>query len=185
MPWVIRRTRATSVIDVGCGTGAWLSIAKKCGCGVYGVDGNAPTTAILIDPEEYEVADISQGISCDGYDLAICLEVGEHLPEISAGALVAGLTKARYVFWSAAVPGQRGVQHINEQWCTWWEDIFCDYGYVGSSDVRRVFWDEPGIAPFYRQNFAIYGSPDDMDALHMKVGVVDEVHPGNPHIAAP
>ena len=185
MPWVLIRTEAKSVIDVGCGTGGWLSVAKFLGCGVYGIDGHAPDDMLLIDPEEYEQDDIATGPDCEGYDLAICLEVGEHLFPEEGASLVAALCEAKYVLWSAAVPGQRGVNHINEQWPTWWELLFAERGYVGSCDIRDVFWDEKTIEPFYRQNIMMYAKPIDLLHAGMVIGVRDEVHPDNPHIPLP
>ncbi len=185
LPWVLSRTHATSVIDVGCGSAAWASIAKKLGCGVFGVDGHTPESHLLIDPEEFEQSDLRHGVDCSGYDLAICLEVGEHLPETSAPALIAGLSKAKYVLWSAAVPGQHGVNHITERWQSWWDRIFLANNYCGSDDIRRVFWDTPEIAPFYKQNMAVYSQPIDLLHAGMLPGVRDQVHPDNPHIAPP
>jgi hypothetical protein len=186
IPWVLARTEAKSVIDVGCGSGAWLSAAKSLGCGVYGVDENVPDDHLLIDAEEFERADISEGVDCSGYDLAICLEVGEHVEQEHAAALVAGLCGARYVLWSAAVPGQGGVNHVNERWPSWWEPWFqANGGYVGSSEIRKPFWDESTIAPFYRQNLCLYAKSLDLLHLGLTPGVADEVHPDNPHIPQP
>lgn len=185
LPWVLLRTGAKSVIDVGCGSAAWLSMAKFLECQIHGVDGHTPESHLLIDLSEFEQRDISHGIDCSGYDLAICLEVGEHLPEVSAVALVAGLCKATYVLWSAAVPGQRGVDHINEQWQSWWDRHFLANNYCGSDEIRRVFWDCEDVAPFYRQNMSVYSQPINLLHAGMPPGVRDEVHPGNPHIAPP
>ncbi len=185
LPWVLNRTEAKSVIDVGCGSAAWLSIAKRHGCGVYGVDGNAPDTHVLIDAAEFERADISGGIDCSGYDLALCLEVGEHIPAESARPLVAGLCRAKYVLWSAAVPGQNGVNHINERWPSWWNEFFKLSNYVGSCDIRDTFWDESDIAPFYRQNIMVYAKRTDLLHAGMLPSIRDEVHPDNPHIPLP
>lgn len=185
LPWVLHCTEAKSVIDVGCGSAAWASVAKRYGCGVYGVDGNVPNTHLLIDREEFETADLTDGVSCEGYDLAICLEVGEHLPAESAPALVKGLCEAQYVLWSAAVPGQRGVDHQNERWPRWWERHFMANNYCGSCDIREIFWDNRSVAPFYRQNFVLYAQPKDLLFLGMVPGVRDEVHPENSHIPCP
>lgn len=177
MPWVIERTKAHSVIDVGCGPGTWLSVAKSLGCEVQGYDGYAPDSHLLIDQSEFTRHDLTEGIDCHGFDLAMSLEVAEHLPESSAAALVAGLCRAPYVFWSAAIPGQNGVNHINEQWPSWWAPYFAANGYYGSCDIRRVFWDDRRIAGYYRQNFIIWSTPTGLKELRMNENVIDEVHP--------
>ncbi len=170
MPYVQDRTmRARSVVDVGCGTGAWLSVAKKeYGCAVHGYDAYAGP--LLIDTDEYTQTDISAGISCAGYELALCLEVGEHLPEAAARPLVAGLCEARYVLFSAGHPGQRGVHHVNEQWGTWWAALFAEHGYYGTNAVKWQFWENREVADFYRENMILFGPNFDGD-------VIDVIHP--------
>ena len=50
------------------------------------------------------------------YELAVCLEVAEHLNESSADNLILQLTNlANRVLFSAAIPGQGGLHHVNEQ----------------------------------------------------------------------
>ena len=170
LPWVLERTKAKSVIDVGCGSGAWASVAKAHGCTVRGTDNFVPEDHLLIDPAEFSRQDLTRSFDCEGYDLAICLEVGEHLPVSVSQGLVAGLCSAKAVFFGAAVPGQGGVDHITERWQSYWAALFADHGYTGDCRVRWQFWDDKRVAVYYRQNVAIYtpGSGS---------GVFDVVHP--------
>lgn len=173
MPYAVELAQAQSVIDVGCGTGGWLSVAKEEGCTVHGYDAYAGP--LLIDPDEYTQTDITAGVSCAGYDLACCLEVGEHLPESAARPLVAGLCEADYVLFSAGHPGQRGVHHINEQWGTWWAALFAEHGFAGTSYLKWTFWENREVADFYRENLLLFmrnASP-----ILMDYRVVDVIHP--------
>lgn len=175
LPSVLERTGARTVVDVGCGTGAWLSVAEDLGCKIYGHDSyDGP---LLIDPDSYIRGDIEEGVPCNGLDLAICLEVGEHLPETSAVPLVAGLCGARYVLFSAAIPGQGGVHHVNERWGSWWASHFKAHGYEGSSDLRWQFWTYLEVADWYRQNMLLFAAPDDLERAGFRQGVIDVVHP--------
>lgn len=175
LPSVLEATGAESVIDVGCGTGGWLKVAADHGKRIAGFDGyDGP---LLIDREAFTPCDISEGVLCRYYDLAICLEVGEHLPESAAAALVAGLAQARYVLFSAAIPGQGGVHHVNEQWGSWWDDLFFEHGCEGSSDIRWQFWDHRGVADWYRQNMLIFATVEDLIRADYRPGVIDVVHP--------
>ena len=132
----------------------------------------------MIDESEFERRDLESGyVSCAGYDLAMSLEFCEHIPESSASALVAGLCEAKFVFWSAAIPGQNGVNHINEKWSTWWEPLFAEYGYVGSCDIRNVFWTDTRVAAFYRQNFVIWSTPGNLESIGLSQSVRDDIHP--------
>lgn len=175
LPSVLEATGAESVVDVGCGTGGWLKVAADHGRRIYGHDGyDGP---LLINPNAYFKGDISEGVPCSSVDLAICLEVGEHLPEKSAAPLVAGLCGAKYVLFSAAIPGQGGVNHINEQWGSWWARLFAEHGYEGSSDLRWRFWHDRNVADWYRQNILLFARSADLARASMRIGVVDVVHP--------
>jgi hypothetical protein len=179
LPDVVEGLSVTSVVDVGCGVASWASVAKALGCRVRGVDGHVPDGKLLIHPSEFLRTDLASAVDfgCRRGDLAICLEVAEHLPESSARTLVAGLCEARWVLFSAAIPGQGGVGHLNEQWGTWWAALFAEHGLVGSCDLRWKHWDDRLVENWYRQNLILFGSPGALEARGYRAGVVDVVHP--------
>jgi SAM-dependent methyltransferase len=175
LPSVLEATGAASVCDVGCGTGGWLRVAADHGKKIHGFD--EYKGPLLIDEEMFTRCDIKAGIACDFFDLALCLEVGEHLFEESAAPLVDGLARARYVLFSAAIPGQGGIHHVNERWGTYWAELFAEHGYVGSSDIRWQFWDALDVADWYRQNILIFATPSFLERAGYRPGVIDVVHP--------
>lgn len=146
-----------SVIDIGCGTGAWAAVAQTLGCAVLGVDHHVPTDLLLI--ETFIDCDLSQGYPCGGFDLAICLEVAEHLPDTAARPLVAGLARARSILFSAATPGQPGINHIHCQPHTYWHALFAEYGFA-PEHLGPAFAGTP-VADFYQRNMFIYRSQSD------------------------
>ena len=88
--------------------------------------------------------------------MALCLEVGEHLPESKAVDLVESLTRlAPVVLFSAAVPQQSGENHVNEQWQTWWADLFRRFDYVPLDCIRRRVWEDPDVDWWYTQNMLL------------------------------
>lgn len=94
------------------------------------------------------------------YDLAVCLEVAEHLAPEHGDALVNRVCQlADVVLWSAAIPHQGGHGHVNEQWPQYWADRFHAHNYV-AADIRDRFWDADNVEPWYRQNLLIFGSLD-------------------------
>jgi hypothetical protein len=93
------------------------------------------------------------------YDLAVCLEVAEHLPESSAADLVRALTAfAPVVLFSAAVPGQGGVGHINEQWPAYWKGLFEQHGFYRRDPIRPRIWTNERVHWWYRQNIFLFAS---------------------------
>ena len=153
LPIIFSLIPVHTVIDIGCGTGAWVAETQKLGCVAIGVDHHVPIEMLTIPINTYIDCDLTNGWPCGGYDLAICLEVAEHLPEESAIPLINGLTRATSVLFSAATPGQQGVGHINCQPHTYWHDLFLTHGFQ---------WDHIGptlpetVASFYRRNIYLY-----------------------------
>ena len=99
-----------SVVDVGCGTGAWLRAFSEAGVDDYlGIDGDYVRVDQLdIPPDRFRAMDLTRPISLERrYDLVLCLEVGEHLPPSDADGLVRSLTAlGDTVLFSAAIPYQ-------------------------------------------------------------------------------
>ncbi|MDQ3275319.1 MAG: class I SAM-dependent methyltransferase [Actinomycetota bacterium] len=160
VPLVQRLVRAGSVVDVGCGTGAFLSAFVAAGTtDVLGLDGDhVPRDLLRIDPSQFRADDLRTPTPLDRtFDLAVSLEVAEHLPASTADRFVeflAGL--APVVLLSAAIPGQGGVEHVNEQWPSYWADRFARHGFTAVDVVRAAVWTEPRVAPYYAQNTVIY-----------------------------
>lgn len=161
LPYVLEVTGATSVADVGCGLATWLSVAKAEGARVRGFDGDYVDRQWLkIDESEFTPADLSRRVSTDEtFDLAMSLEVAEHLPASRAESFVQDLCAlAPVVFFSAAQPGQGGTHHINEQYLDYWIPFFEAEGYELIDCVRPKFWDEP-LVFCYQQNGVVFAKP--------------------------
>jgi SAM-dependent methyltransferase len=159
-PIVFHLLEPTSVADVGCGLGDWLAAFQRLGAGeVLGVDGDyVDRSELRIPSDRFRAADLSQPFNLGGrFDLVICLEVGEHLPAGRSADLVATLTDAApAVLFSAAIPGQGGVGHVNEQWPAYWRGLFDAKGYQRLDVIRPKVWDDDRIAYWYRQNMFLY-----------------------------
>ncbi len=171
-----------TAVDVGCGTGVWLrALAALTGCAVTGVDGSGVPEAELVIPADRFVArDLVRPLDLDGrFDLALSLEVAEHLPASRADGLVADLVGlAPAVLFSAAVPGQGGVHHVNEQWPSYWIERFAACGYQAWDGVRPVVWDDPEVAFYYAQNAFLFVDPDVFADRAVAPAIADLVHPG-------
>jgi SAM-dependent methyltransferase len=156
-----------SVVDVGCGTGDWLAAFRDLGVErVLGVDGDwVPRDQLQIDPDDFVAADLRRGVGIEErFDLALCLELVEHLPAESASGLVADLTRlAPVVLFSAAVPGQPGHGHVNPQWPEYWVSLFETRGYDAIDAIRPSAWADDSISYFYRQNAIVFVDRERLD----------------------
>lgn len=181
MPCVIEQVKPKSIVDFGCGEGMWLSVAKNIdkSIEILGLDGSYVKRERLKIPEEcFRTVDLEKGIklACK-YDLAMSLEVAEHLNEKNSDLFVESLTcSSDNILFSAAIPGQGGRNHINEQWQSYWVDKFEEKGYFADISLRKYFWDEEGITPWRRQNILFF-SKRGKNLLDTKKEIYDIVHP--------
>jgi hypothetical protein len=156
------------VIDFGCKHGEWLSVCRDLGASrVLGLDQpKRIREGLLIAEEQFRVADLRQSVALDErFDLAICIEVAEHLPAQSALPLVRSLTEAApVVLFSAALPDQGGHGHLNEQPRPYWNALFERFNFVPGDCVRPQIWQNPDVAWWYRQNLFLFC--DDRHADH-------------------
>src|SRR6476660_9116831 len=152
VPVVLEYVRAGSVVDVGCGTGIWLAQFKACGVEDYlGIDGTyVRRDKLSIDPTRFQSRDLCRPFNLGRrFDLAISLEVAEHLPEESAESFVTSLIElAPVVLFSAAIPYQGGTGHVNEQWPEYWHAKFALHDYVVIDCLRTRLWKSPTIMPW-------------------------------------
>ncbi len=158
LPLVFSVVAPHSVVDVGCGTGAWLRAADELGAHDYlGYDG-AHVRRLSIPSERFVAVDLGRPLSAGRrFDLAICCEVAEHLPSASAATLIASLTSlSDVVLFSAAIPGQGGVHHVNEQWPAYWQALFRARNYSAYDFLRPRLWTDDRVEWWYRQNTILY-----------------------------
>src|SRR5262249_29915915 len=112
VPLLLELVQPRSVVDVGCGTGSWLSVFRDHGVeDVLGIDWEyVGANSLEISPDHFYAFDLTQPLRLERrFDLVVSLEVAEHLPPESADAFVESLVSlGPTVLFSAAVPGQGG-----------------------------------------------------------------------------
>jgi len=189
VPLLLAITRCRSVVDIGCGTCLWLQVfMQNSVLDVLGVDGSyVDRNALRIPRSAFLARDLSKPLKLGRrFDLCLCLEVAEHLPEGCARGFVTSLTSlAPIVVFSAAIPGQGGIHHINERWQSYWIGLFRRHGFRASDCIRPRIWGNPKVAWWYAQNMLLFLSPKYniraetiRDALVKdRSGIVDVVHP--------
>jgi SAM-dependent methyltransferase len=160
LPYVIGRLQPGSVVDVGCGAGVWLAGARDLGIAdVLGIEGPWMEALPGRDtslPMRFQNLD-APIVADRRFDLAIALEVAEHLKPQRAVGFVADLCAlADIVLFSAAVPGQGGTHHINEQWQSAWVERFRQNDFVAFDVIRPEFWRDERVAFWYRQNTFLF-----------------------------
>jgi len=153
-----------SVIDIGCGKGTWLAACGERGVRrLAGLDGDWVSQDMMVDPAiAFRRADLREAVRTEErYDLAMSLEVAEHLPASSAESFVRTLVAhAGAIVFSAAYVGQPGRNHINTQPHSFWANQFLSHGYLLFDFFRPRFWSDNDVDPWYRQNTFLYVRPE-------------------------
>jgi SAM-dependent methyltransferase len=160
LPIIFEALKPTSVVDIGCGTGDWLATAGALGAQeILGIDGPWVRCEQLAIPAGNFVAkDLAAPLKLSRrFDLALSFEVAEHLPESAARVFIQGLCEAAdVVAFSAAIPGQGGRKHLNEQWPEYWWDLFQHFQYDCYDYLRPRIWTNPRVTWYYAQNSLIF-----------------------------
>ena len=160
VPLLLSLLPVKSVIDVGCGVGPWAAEFQANGVSdIWGVDGDyVDRSQLRIPSDRFLARDLTKPIQFDRtFDLAVCLEVAEHLPESRARGLVVDLASlAPCVLFSAAIPGQGGTNHINEQYLSYWINLFQTQGYEGVDPIRPRVLGNDLVQWWYQQNIVMF-----------------------------
>lgn len=162
VPRLIEIASPRSVLDVGCGAGAWLREWGKHDLSDWaGVDGDyVDTENLLIPSSHFHRRDLSRTFDLGRrFDLVCSFEVAEHIAAEHADTFIDSLVAhGDVVAFSAATPGQGGEFHVNEQPYDYWRAKFLARGYQCFDAVRPLIVGESEIEPWYRYNILIFAN---------------------------
>jgi hypothetical protein len=122
---------------------------------VLGIDGpQVSLDQLKIAPSEFLSHDFESRLSIPRpFDLAISLEVIEHIEDQFSDAFLDSLTEASpFILFSGAVPGQGGTYHVNERWPSYWLRKFEMRNCSAFDCIRPAFWRDPYVEWWYAQN---------------------------------
>jgi len=124
-------------LDVGSGTGAMVLAARSMGVDAYGIDLMSGFSDYIYHHDLREPFDHGRK-----YQLITCIEVAEHLEPEFAPVLVQSIAQhtipGSILFFTAAGPGQDGIEHKNCQLGSYWRDLFYEHGLSYRADYTRV-----------------------------------------------
>lgn len=162
VPLIIKYLNPLNVIDVGCGSGMFVDQFLSHHIAAVGIDHPSTYSHYVPPLTRFIGHDLTTPLTFKVYkwaDVVLCFEVGEHLPDSSSNILIETITSlSNTVLFGAAVPGQGGWNHINEQPVQYWQDKFGRIGYRIAdgdndliSEIRNC-----GAASWYRNNIHLY-----------------------------
>lgn len=162
---IIGQEQINSVVDVGCGAGTMLySFQENDVKKIIGIDGEwAKTEHQLLNENQFFSEDLrNPRLSFDEkFDIVVSTEVAEHLEIEYAESFIEFLVSlGELVVFSAAIPGQGGTHHVNEQPQSYWQEKFSAKGYLLLDLIRPRIWNNEKIQTHYKQNLFIYVKED-------------------------
>lgn len=154
------------VIDVGCGTGTLLEALKESGCECLGLEyADAAITACRrrgLNARKFDITRPKQADSLGRFDVCVSLEVAEHLPANFAAVYLDLLCSlAPVLVFTAATPGQGGIDHVNEQPHEYWISRLKARGFaldIALSEAWRADWKQAGVVSWYYANIMVFRS---------------------------
>jgi SAM-dependent methyltransferase len=185
VPELLEILNPKSVVDVGCGCGSFLKEFMELGVtDVIGVDNDWVPKEKLLIPNNFRTKNLNEKVDIERkFDLALCLEVAEHLLESRAENFISELCNlSDVVVFSAAIPGQGGHMHVNEKPLPYWISLFRRNGYRAFDVLRCKIWNK---VPFwYAQNMILYANesgrskhPSLMEKENDGDVIMDFIHP--------
>ena len=149
-----------SVLDIGCGRGAWLAAWGERGVSrLVGLDGPWNDATQMIWPAiEFRAVDLERAPAVgERFDLAMSIEVVEHLAAAAGEAVVDALVAASdVVVFSAAFSGQGGVHHVHERYHSHWGGLFRARSFRTFDLFRPRLWGDARVMPWHRANVFLH-----------------------------
>lgn len=150
----------SSILDLGCGVGAWSKAFADSGVPTQTLVDHPANQAnnLVFRPTSFLQIDLETELPpVHRVDLGICVEVVEHLSEKRALAAVHYLSACTdTILFSAAVPRQGGVQHINEQFPHYWQELFKSLGFTRYDCIREHLLHQANIPFHFKQNLYLF-----------------------------
>jgi SAM-dependent methyltransferase len=130
-----------TVLDLGCGPGLLVEALRQRGVEAWGVDISeyAIEHAAAGAREFCRVGSVTDPIEGD-FDLIVCIEVLEHVPQQYANAAVEEMSRhARRVLFSSSPDEFRDPSHTNVQPTEFWVGLFGRHGMYRDFDLDASF----------------------------------------------
>lgn len=142
------------MLDIGCGPAGMVEFANHIGIYALGIDGDKN----LKEKSYVKYHDFNDGelLLDQKFDLIYSIEFLEHVYEKYIPNYMPLFQKGNNIFVSAAVPGQGGWHHVNEQNKDYWIEIFSQYGFTYQQEVVDSIIDISKNKDFMKKNMMFF-----------------------------
>lgn len=151
LDYLIRRYGIRTMLDVGCGPGGMLDLARLLGIIATGIDGDQRVARPGVAIHDYTTGPLAW----PAVDLVWSVEFVEHVDARYTDNFLATFAAGRVLFMTAAYPGQGGHHHVNEQPDTYWRTLLGRHGWT-VDDEATVWVRTHGATPFARMTGLVF-----------------------------
>lgn len=161
---LINTFEPSSVLDVGCAIGHYLSKFESQGINTMGIEGSRwAVSKSLVDTVVQGDLRCKQKID-DDFELVICIEVAEHIhpkfEENLVDTITSGVANSGSILFTAAPPGQYGKHHINlkdkEHWIKLFENRAVKYNQQATSRLVSDLSSKLAYTPWPLDNIMVF-----------------------------
>jgi 2-polyprenyl-3-methyl-5-hydroxy-6-metoxy-1,4-benzoquinol methylase len=174
---MIGERQPLSVLDLGAGPCGHANAMAGTEREVVAVDGSVHAESFAGPGVTFRLADLTKPLNLGRcFDLVLCLEVAEHLPESAAEILCANMHRhtGDSLVLTAAPPGQEGRHHINLKPKAYWIDLLIRLGLLYDLETTRRWqgnWRQREVKAYYWQNLMVFTRPEDSSTRAWSVPV--------------
>ena len=161
---IIKHINPESVVDYGCGT-AWIMyyLHSRGVVDIKGIEVSEHAKPFIDKKiiDKILFGSITQKVDFNRrFDLAVCLEVAEHIDEAYSDIIVENLCRnSDRVLFSAAYKGQGGYGHVNEQSMEYWIEKFNANNFKLNKKLTkkiRTRLKNGKVKPWYHKNSRVF-----------------------------
>jgi len=175
--------KPNSIIDIGCGSGEWLTVAKSYGIKyLVGSDiNNAYQESLVKQNIQFVQLDFSKSyMNFEGkFGMCFCLYVIEYLPQARTSIFIKTLCNASdIIVFSTAYK----MENNHAKPLSYWAKLFSEQGFECFDIIRPYIWDNEQLDWSYRQGILVFinkTSPilNNSNLKRIQKPVIDIIHP--------
>jgi SAM-dependent methyltransferase len=128
-----------TMLDIGCGPGGMIKLAREKGIEAYGIDGDFEVNRSDINSDWVTIHDYEKGPSPfnKDVDLIWSCEFVEHVYEEFLPNFMKDFQRGKIVVMTYAPPGKPGHHHVNCNTEDYWKEKFKEYGFQYDANLTR------------------------------------------------
>jgi len=144
LKYIINRFGSNSFVDIGCGPGGMVILAKELGLKSWGIDGDSSLVNVWQGKGvDNVIHDYTKGVyNITTTDICWCVEFLEHIEEQYLDNVFSTMKNCNVVCMTHALPGKGGHHHVNCQTEEYWDKKFEEHGFKKivnmTNDIRNI-----------------------------------------------